>query len=134
MKQEAGKSNKEPSQAPQPPYYAVIFTSELSDNNDGYEATAQRMLELAAQQPGFLGVETARDDALGITVSYWQDLASIAAWRDNIEHREARQRGRKQWYRRFTLRIAKVERAVEFEMDDTGHEKLSSRSLSGLTV
>lgn len=102
---------------PEPPYYAVIFTSERTDTNDGYEGTAQRMLELAAQQPGFLGVESARDETLGITVSYWRDLASIRNWREHAEHRLARQRGRDQWYRRYTLRIARVERTVEFHAD-----------------
>lgn len=97
----------------------MIFTSERTDTNDGYEDTAQRMLELAAQQPGFLGVESARDDALGITVSYWRDLASIRNWRDHAEHRLARQRGRSQWYRRYTLRIARVERIVDFLADDS---------------
>jgi heme-degrading monooxygenase HmoA len=67
---------------PKPPYYAVIFTSERTHNDDGYEDTAKRMLELAAQQPGFLGVDSVRDSELGITVSYWRDIESIKAWRN----------------------------------------------------
>ncbi len=102
---------------PEPPYYAVIFTSERTDVDDGYAETAQRMLELAAQQPGFLGVESARDDALGITVSYWKDLTSIAAWRKQTEHLQAQQRGREKWYRRYTLRIARVEQIKAFDAD-----------------
>src|SRR5687768_560151 len=97
-------------QTPQPPYYAVIFSSELSDSTEGYKLLAQRMLELAAQQPGYLGVESVRDaSGLGITVSYWASLPDIAAWKRHSEHAVAQQRGRSQFYRDFRLRIAVVE-------------------------
>ncbi|MCA8977931.1 MAG: antibiotic biosynthesis monooxygenase [Planctomycetes bacterium] len=92
-----------------PPYYAVIFTTDLAADAPGYEATAARMVELARQQPGFLGIESARD-GLGITVSYWRDLDSIAAWREQAEHAMARQAGRERWYRGYRLRVARVER------------------------
>jgi heme-degrading monooxygenase HmoA len=101
-----------------PPYYAVIFTSQTSDVSAGYEQTGARMLELAAQQPGYLGVESARGaDGLGITVSYWRDLASIQAWRAHGEHTLARERGRAEWYRNYRLRIAKVERDYSWAAD-----------------
>ena len=94
---------------PAPPYYAVIFTSLRTEGDQGYGAMAERMVELAAQQPGFLGVESVRD-GLGITVSYWADLESIAAWKANTEHLEAQRLGRAQWYAGFKTRIARVER------------------------
>lgn len=94
---------------PAPPYYAVIFTSLRTDGDNGYGAMAARMVELVAQQPGFLGAESARE-GLGITVSYWADLESIAAWKQNAEHLEAQRLGREQWYAGFRLRIARVER------------------------
>lgn len=94
---------------PKPPYYAVIFSSERTDNDQGYAEMAQHMLDLAAMQPGFLGVESARD-GLGITVSYWADLESIKNWRANAEHRQAQDKGREAWYAAFKVRIAKVER------------------------
>ncbi|MDW6002138.1 antibiotic biosynthesis monooxygenase family protein [Vibrio mangrovi] len=94
---------------PEPPYYAVIFTSVRTDNDDGYGAMAEKMVALASQQPGFLGVESARED-VGITVSYWRDLESIKQWKDNIEHREAQKLGHEKWYASFKTRIAKVER------------------------
>src|SRR5437588_2931364 len=102
-------------QTPAAPYFAVIFTSLRSQADpDGYEQTAQRMLELARQQPGFLGVESARDDGgLGITVSYWSSLESIHAWREQAEHRLAQQQGRSTWYERYSLRVCRVERAWE---------------------
>ena len=99
---------------PAPPYYAVVFSSQRRDDGDagGYGATAQRMVELAAQQPGYLGVESTRGaDGFGITVSYWASEADILAWRRNAEHTLARERGRTQWYEHFELRVAKVERA-----------------------
>lgn len=95
---------------PKPPYYAVIFTSEISDRADGYRELADRMVELAAQQTGFLGIESARGaDGLGITVSYWASLPEIAAWKRHAEHAVAQQRGRTEFYRDFRLRIAVVE-------------------------
>lgn len=95
---------------PEPPYYAVIFTSLRTDGDAGYGAMAERMNALAAQQPGYLGIESARE-GLGITVSYWRDLASIRAWKANAEHLVAQQTGRHSWYADYRVRIAKVERA-----------------------
>lgn len=102
---------------PTPPYYAVIFTSLRSPaDSEGYAVTAERMVELAQQQPGYLGIESARgDDGLGITVSYWSSLEAIRAWREHAEHRLAQESGRTKWYTRYSLRIARVERAWEFE-------------------
>lgn len=97
---------------PQPPYYAVIFTSQRSEVDDGYDAMADRMMELAAQQPGFLGVESVRDaSGFGITVSYWESTEAIAAWRAHAEHRIAQAAGYRQWYARFETRVARVERS-----------------------
>ena len=92
-------------------YYAVIFTSQRSEVSADYDATAERMLELAAARDGYLGMESVRGaDGLGITVSYWRDLESIKTWRAQMEHTAARERGRAEWYRGYHLRIAKVER------------------------
>lgn len=92
-----------------PPYYAVIFTSTRTEGDNGYSEMADRMEELASQQPGFLGVDSAREE-VGITVSYWRDLESIKNWKENVEHQEARKQGREKWYDQFTVRIAKVEK------------------------
>lgn len=97
-------------QTPDPPYYAVIFSSIRAGEADGYEEMSALMMELASRQPGFLGVETARS-GIGITVSYWTDLASIRAWKRDAEHMEAQQKGRTTWYERYSVRIARVEHA-----------------------
>lgn len=102
---------------PEPPYYAVIFTAQLrpSDDPSDYARTAARMVELAKQQDGYLGMESTRDSAgLGITVSYWRNEAAILAWKGQLEHAAARERGRTHYYEGYTLRVAKVERAYEF--------------------
>lgn len=92
-------------------YYAVIFSSQRSDEVDGYDATAQRMVELAAQQPGYLGIESVRNaEGAGITVSYWESEDAIRAWKRNAEHLEAQQQGRQRWYSKFKVRVARVER------------------------
>ena len=97
---------------PAPPYYAVIFTSLRTDGDDGYGAMSERMLELVARQPGYLGVESARE-GVGITVSYWRDLESIRQWKAQTEHLEAQALGHQKWYSTFKTRIAKVERDYE---------------------
>jgi heme-degrading monooxygenase HmoA len=100
---------------PEPPYYAVIFTSLRTEVEKGYGDTAARMLELAAGQPGFLGVDSARGtDGLGITVSYWQTLESISAWKSVAAHRAAQEGGRRDWYASYQVRIARVERSYGF--------------------
>jgi len=99
---------------PKPPYYAVIFSSVQTDKTSGYSDMADLMVELASQQKGFLGVESARND-LGITVSYWKDLESIKNWKQHSEHKIAQKKGRTDWYKHFKTRIAKVERDYEFE-------------------
>ncbi|MDG1111013.1 MAG: antibiotic biosynthesis monooxygenase [Polaribacter sp.] len=96
------------------PYYAVIFTTISSENTDGYREAAQRMEILAKQQKGFLGMESARSE-IGVTVSYWQTLAAISAWKNNMEHAAVRELGREKWYKKYQLRICKVERAYGFE-------------------
>ena len=100
------------SDLPDPPYWAAIFTSRRNEQpGDGYEQTADRMFDLAREQPGFLGYESARSDGLGITVSYWRSDADIAAWKAHSEHVEAQREGRARWYDAYDLRIARVERA-----------------------
>ena len=98
------------------PYYAVIFTSVRTElEASEYDHASQRMLELVRQQPGFLGVESARgDDGLGITVSYWASEAAILAWKEHPEHRDIRERGRTIWYRQCTTRVARVAREYSF--------------------
>jgi heme-degrading monooxygenase HmoA len=107
--------------APRPdaPYYAVIFASQHSGGGGAdYAATAQRMFDLAAKQPGYVGVESAHGaDGFGITVSYWDSLEAISAWRKHAEHTLARERGRAEWYSGFELRIAKIERAYGFRAE-----------------
>ena len=95
-------------------YYAVIFTSQRTTGDDGYAEMAERMVELARDQPGFLGVESARDaDGFGITVSYWMDEAAIRAWKSHAEHLIAQERGRREWYASYEVRTARVERSYE---------------------
>lgn len=97
---------------PEPPYFAVIFTNKLSENDKGYEKMAQRMFDLAMSHPGCIGAESTRDsDGIGITVSYWKDEASIKEWKANTDHIGAQQIGIERWYEHYELRVAKVERA-----------------------
>ena len=97
---------------PAPPYYAVIFTS-LLKSDDGYNEMAEKMEQLANQQEGYLGVESVRND-LGITISYWESLEAIKKWKLNVEHIEAQNMGKTNWYKNFQVRIAKVERDYSF--------------------
>jgi len=98
---------------PKPPYYAVIFSSQRTAHGEAdYEAAATRMFELVQQQPGFLGVESTRDaQGFGITVAYFDREANIRLWRNHAEHAATRERGKREWYEHFEVRVAKVERA-----------------------
>ena len=109
---------------PSPPYVAVVFTSLRSpwqpddggEPDDGYEAAAARMEELAAEQPGYLGIESARGaHGEGITVSYWRDVVAAREWKRVAEHAEAQRLGRDRWYAGYRVRVATVEREYGFD-------------------
>jgi heme-degrading monooxygenase HmoA len=94
---------------PTPPYTAVIFTSLRTEGDCGYAQMAQQMVDLAAQQPGFLGIESARD-GMGISVSYWTDDEAAAAWKNVAQHLTAQHLGKTLWYQAYRVRIATVTR------------------------
>ena len=98
------------------PYYAVIFTSTLSQSKDGYSEMAQKMENLAAQQPGYIDFESARSEK-GISISYWDSLQSIANWKTHTEHAMAQEKGRQTWYESYQIRICRVEREYSFRRD-----------------
>lgn len=124
---------------PAPPYYAVIFTSTRTRGDQGYSAMAASMEDLAAAQPGFLGIESARNE-LGITISYWETLEAIAAWKAHSKHLVAQQQARETWYQQFKVRICRVERETAFEktngeqmnIDFTGKVVLVAGGTGGL--
>lgn len=102
---------------PSPPYYAVIFTNIRTDLDIGYEEMALEMVRLAAQQPGYLGHESARNE-LGITISYWESLEAIQSWKLNTDHQLAQRFGREKWYAAYKTRIALVERDYGMTTED----------------
>ena len=96
----------------EPPYYAVIFSSQRTEGDNGYARMAKRMQELAALQSGFLGVESVRGaDGFGITVSYWSSTEAISNWKANVEHLAAQEMGKREWYEHYEIRVSRVERA-----------------------
>jgi heme-degrading monooxygenase HmoA len=97
---------------PEPPYVAVIFTSLRTEGDHGYTAMSDRMSRLVEQQPGFLGVDSARED-VGITISYWTDEQSASAWKRVAEHTIAQERGKKVWYSEYQVRVATITRAYD---------------------
>jgi heme-degrading monooxygenase HmoA len=100
---------------PEPPYFAVIFTSKRTDGDQGYGAMADRMVDLGSRYDGFLGIESVRGaDGVGITVSYWRDEAALLAWKRDTEHQKAQHAGQQTWYERYEVRVARVERAYGF--------------------
>ena len=101
---------------PSPPYWAVIFTNVRTPTDDeAYAQTADEMVRLASEQPGFLGIESVRDaEGVGITVSYWASEEAIVSWRSQADHRTAQRLGRERWYQAYELRVARVERAYAF--------------------
>lgn len=105
-----------PARTPPPPYYAVTFTSLRTPDEAGYDEMSERMVALAAQQPGYLGLESTRGpNGLGLTVSYWRGLDDIHAWKAVDEHRRAQQLGRARWYRAYKTRVSRIEYDYGFE-------------------
>ena len=100
-------------QTPEPPYYSVIFSSIKANDDPAYQELAIKMDDLVRKQPGFLGMDSARDQ-LGITISYWESLEAIKQWKMNADHMEAQLKGKSEWYKSFSVRIAKVEREYSF--------------------
>ena len=101
------------------PYYATIFTTQLSGDLEGYEETSDRMAELVGGYDGYLGMYSARGlDGFGITVCYWRSEEDIAAWRADLDHREAQGEGRDRFYSEYTVEVARVDRAIEFQRPD----------------
>ena len=95
--------------------FAVIFTSTRTEGDNGYAEASERMMQLVADQPGFLGIDSIRGaDGVGITVSYWESEAAILAWREHPEHRVIQARGRAEWYSAFQTLVCRVEREYRF--------------------
>jgi heme-degrading monooxygenase HmoA len=101
---------------PPAPYYAVIFTSVRTEGDNGYSAMSDKMVELAKQQPGYLGYESAHEE-LGITISYWDSLESIRNWKINVDHQLAQKLGKEKWYTEYKTRICRVERDYGAEIN-----------------
>lgn len=102
---------------PQPSYYAVIFSAVMTSDATGYAEAIQLMRQLAEQQPGFLGMESAGEQ-FEVTVSYWESLESIRSWKQQTNHLLAQKLGQEKWYSKYKVRIAKVERDYSFENDE----------------
>ena len=102
-----------------PPYYITIFTTQLSGDLEGYDETADRMAELVAGYDGYLGMYSARGlDGFGITVCYWRSEEDIAVWRADLDHRDAQDEGRDRYYSKYTVEVARVDRAIEFQQPE----------------
>ena len=99
------------------PYFAVIFTSTQTEHTEGYSQMAEKMENLAKQQKGYIGIDSAKNE-IGITVSYWESIDAIKNWKTNTQHLFAQQKGREQWYNWYNVKICKVEREYEFSLDD----------------
>ncbi|MGB1308765.1 MAG: antibiotic biosynthesis monooxygenase family protein [Oceanihabitans sp.] len=95
------------------PYYAVIFTSKQNEGIKGYSEMANKMELLAKKQNGFIGIDAARNE-IGITVSYWESLEAIKNWKQQTDHLQAQQKGKKDWYKWYQVKICKVEREYDF--------------------
>lgn len=103
---------------PEPPYYMVTFSSQLAPT-ETYGPAADQMEALARAQKGFLAIESARgEDGFGITVCYWQDLAAIERWKQQVDHAVVQKRGREEWYKAYHVTVARVERAYGFQKPD----------------
>lgn len=97
-------------EAPEPPYYAVIAPAELNDDVRGYPEMATMLIDIAMEQPGFIGIESGFQKGFALAVSYWESLEAIEAWSQHVRHRIAKDKARSAWFKKYVTRIAKVER------------------------
>jgi heme-degrading monooxygenase HmoA len=101
-----------------PPYYAVIFVNQHSEDLHGYAAMAESMANLAENREGYLGMDSLRNsEGMGVTISYWRDAESIRSWKQQVDHHYAQTLGRERWYQDYHLHIAKIER--EYSKDNS---------------
>ncbi|MFH8936114.1 antibiotic biosynthesis monooxygenase family protein [Streptomyces griseosporeus] len=109
-----------PVPAAEPPYYVAVFTSLPTPDQSGYAETADRLGALVRDIPGYMGEDSARTPGgLAISVAYFRDLEGIERWRRDAEHVAAKERGRQQWYERYSLHIARVEHSHTFRRPTT---------------
>lgn len=100
-------------------YYAVIFSSQRSNIDEGYAEMNDLVFDEIESQPGYLGYEANRgENGFGINVSYWKDMESIMNWKNNALHKKAKLKGIEKWYSSYRLRIAKVEYDKQFVKED----------------
>ena len=95
---------------------AVIFISARTDADDeGYTDAAAEMEAAVQRMDGYIGMDSVRgEDGTGITISYWRDEEAAAAWRAHTRHSEVREEGRRRWYHRYRVVVARVERAYSW--------------------
>lgn len=105
-------------------YYAVIFTAEMTEDLDGYEDMARKMRKLVEKQPGYIAMHHSMEGKQEVTISYWEDLESIKAWKQQPEHRAAQELGRSKWYANYEVQFAKIDKFYKSRQSETGHERL----------
>lgn len=110
---------------------AVIFEAEAKPGQQPhYLELAGELRPLLAEQPGFISIE--RFQSLSqpekiLSLSFWQDEASVAAWRQRQEHRQAQTAGREEVFSHFRLRVAQVVR--DYGLHERDEAPADSRTL-----
>jgi heme-degrading monooxygenase HmoA len=95
----------------------VVFRSRLTaEAGDDYSQMAEEMLATAQDMPGFVEFKSFKsDDGERVSLVYWQDHETMAAWRNHPRHRVAQTNGRSKWYAYFRLEVADILRETKFE-------------------
>mgnify|MGYP006287905531 CR=1 FL=1 len=104
-------------QAPEAPFYAVIFISKKSRELEGYQEADESLMAEARQQAGYLGYSSLGREDEGIFISYWRDKSSIEQWRAHGDHLVAKANGRKKWYDYYHSMICRVESSRVFQKE-----------------
>jgi len=95
----------------------VVFRSRLrAEAGDDYSEMAEEMLATAKEMPGFVEFKSFKaDDGERVSLVYWQDHETMAAWRSHPRHRIAQRSGREKWYASYRIEVADVVRENAFE-------------------
>ena len=91
--------------------YAVIFRAKIAELDSEYSAVAKQMRDLAINKYGCREFTSCTEGSREIAISYWDTEEQIKAWKQDVDHLSAQNKGHSKWYSSYTVQVAEVVRA-----------------------
>jgi heme-degrading monooxygenase HmoA len=95
----------------------TVFRARLraDANMAAVAAIGERMHAIATAMPGFVSYKDyTAEDGENVTVVEFDSEAEQLAWRNHAEHRDAQERGRREFFSEYQIQVCRVERAYRF--------------------